>query len=48
MKKAEESLEYTGSYYDCQKCKHHWKYDDDRCPNCGNDDWSTIIESCGH
>lgn len=28
-------MEFTGSYYKCNKCKHIWDYNDFCCPECG-------------
>lgn len=27
--------EFTDQYYKCENCKHIWDYDDDACPECG-------------
>lgn len=34
--KGETMNEFTGSYYECNKCHHIWDYSDSYCPECGN------------
>lgn len=31
-------MEYTGSYYQCNKCKYIIDYSDSHCLNCGSQD----------
>jgi len=34
--------EFNGSYYRCRKCNHIWDFVDDRCPDCGSDNWIDV------
>lgn len=35
-------MEYIGTYYQCNKCKHIIDYSDSHCPECGNQDETEI------